>query len=698
MPVRVETKRDTAIVILDRPPVNAISRQIRQGLLDAFTKLAGDDAISRVVLTGSGRAFAAGADAREFDRPPLAPHLPDVIASIETCGKPCIAAINGAALGGGYELALACGYRIASPDALLGLPEVTLGVVPGAGGTQRLPRLIGIAPAVSLISQGRVVRAGEALTLGLVDHIAADPLDHALAMDLSALADVKPLSGAPRPKADDAAIEAARKRAGKRMRGQIAPLRAIDLVALSATADFDDAMTREREQFLELRRSDQARALRHIFFAERAASMPAEFRDADPVDIRRAVVVGGGTMGAAIAYALDRADIPVTVIEADDDACDRAKANVERLFADAVNRGILEGGAADRRRAALTAQAGYDNIPPADLAIEAAFEDMTVKKAVFAKLEAALPAHAILATNTSYLDVNEIAETVADPSRVLGLHFFSPAHVMKLLEIVRAERTGRAALATAFGLAARLRKVPVLAGVCDGFIGNRIYARYREMADIIMIDGSLPWEIDHAMVEFGYAMGPYMAQDLSGLDIAYANRKRLAATRDPKRRYVAIADRMVEEGRLGRKAGVGWYRYPGGGGAVVDPLLEDLICEEAHFAGITRREFTDDEIRDRLLAVMVNEAFDVLDEGIARSASDIDLVLIHGYGFPRWRGGLLHYAETIGLESILSRIENLAREDPVIWKPSRLLRQLVRDGKSLSDHASEQLSATGAKD
>ncbi len=686
MSVRVEVRAESMIVALDNPPVNTIGQKTRKALLEIFVELKRKDKISRVVLTGSARAFAAGADAREFDGPPLEPHLPDVVQAIETCGKPCIAAISGPALGGGYELALACLCRIASPDALLGLPEVTLGVVPGSGGTQRLPRLIGVASAVPLISEGRMVRAKEALGLGLIDRIADDPVDCALTLDLTSLVKRQRLGEVAKPAADDAAIEAARERANKRMSGQIAPQRAIDLVALSVHANFEEALKRERETFLALRQTEQARALRHIFFAERSARLPSNLKAVSPVDIKQAVVVGGGTMGASIAYALNSAGITVAIIETDEEACERAKANVSKLFTDAINRGIVDKKKAADRQSAMSILVGYDNIPPADLAVEAAFEDMAVKKQVFTSLAATLPAHSILATNTSYLDINEIARSIPAPERVLGLHFFSPAHIMKLLEIVVAEKTGPEALATAFGLAARLRKIPVQAGVCDGFIGNRILARYREVADSIMIEGSLPWVIDEIMVDFGYPMGPYEAQDLSGLDIAHANRQRLAATRDPRRRYVAIADRMVEEGRLGKKAGVGWYRYPGGGGAVIDPLLEDLICEEAHFAKISRREFTHEEICQRLLTAMINEAFDILDDNIASKAADIDLVLVHGYGFPRWRGGLMHYAQNIGLDKILARVEQYSRQDPANWQPSPLLQRLVQEGGSLADY------------
>jgi len=680
--IDVTREGSALIVTLNSPPVNAIGQAMRQALADAFADVARDPDLERVVLTGANRTFAAGADAREFDTDPEPPHLPDVITAMEACGKPCIAAIDGPALGGGYELALACAYRIASPRSRIGLPEVTLGVVPGAGGTQRLPRLIGVTKSVPLISEGRIVDGATALDLGMIDAVADDPLAAALALDTGLVDGVPSLSQRPSPEADADAIDAARARTGKRMQGQIAPQEAINLVVTASETEFSPGAALERKTFLELRKTDQARALRHIFFAERGAKIPRELAGATSVDVRRAIVVGGGTMGTGIAYALTAVGISTHIVETDAGGVERAEHALGRLFSAAVDRGLMTEQVAAQRRESMTVGVGLDDDASADLAIEAVVEDMDVKKEVLSSLERMLPSSAVLATNTSYLDVNVLGAALNDPTRLVGLHFFSPAHIMKLLEIVRAERTSDVALATAFNLAKRLRKIPVVAGVCDGFIGNRILARYREIADVLLIDGALPWDIDEVMVAFGYAMGPYMAQDLSGLDIAYANRQRLAATRDPNRRYVTISDRMVEEGRLGRKASVGWYRYPGGGGAVVDPLLEDLIVEEAYFAKITRRDFSPDEIRERLLAAMINEACAILDEGVASSAEAIDLVTVHGYGFPRWRGGLMHYATTIGFDTVLDQVESYAREDDVLWVPSAKLRQLAQDAAS----------------
>ncbi|MCB1381692.1 MAG: enoyl-CoA hydratase/isomerase family protein [Notoacmeibacter sp.] len=678
MPVSVETRGPVALVTISNPPVNAIGQAERQGLLDALARIEADGSLRAAVIRGEGANFAAGADAREFDGPALDPQLPDVLNAIEACAKPWIAAIEGAALGGGLEIALVCDRRIVHPRATLGLPETNLGIVPGSGGTQRLPRLVGMAAALDMIPLGTPVRADKALAIGLADELSDDPLTRALEL---AGADTPPAKRqvsrmeSPAPEAE--ALEAAEAAVARKKAGQLAPRRAIELIALSAGTDFAEGAAEERKSFLSLRTGSQARALRHMFFAERGARAPAHIAELPVPDITRAAVIGGGTMGAGIAWALLQAGIAVTLVEAMDSAVERATHNVGKLAAEAEKRGLLT----PEKRAALMGQirlqVGYEGLDDCALAIEAAYESMEVKRQVFSALDAALPKGAVLATNTSYLDINEIAAVVSRPEAVVGLHFFSPAHVMKLLEIVQADKTAPEALALAYAVAKRLKKIPVLSGVCDGFIGNRILARYREIADMVMIDGSLPWEIDEAMVEFGYAMGPYMTQDLAGLDIAFANRKRQAATRDPNRRYVPIGDRMVEEGRLGRKASVGWYRYPGGGGAVIDPLLEDMITEEARHAKITRREFSHDEICRRLLAGMINEAAAILQEGIAENATAIDLVTVNGYGFPRWRGGLMHHAAEYGFDRVIADIEEFAREDAVVWQVSQGLRALA---------------------
>lgn len=681
MSVTHEISDGCCLITIDNPPVNVLGQAVRAGLMAAFdaAEAAG---VQRVILTGAGRAFVAGADAREFDLPPQEPHLPDVMARLERL--PAIAAVNGAALGGGLELALACRVRIAHPKATLGLPEVTLGVVPGAGGTQRLTRLIGVEKAVALISEGRVLPAPQAVEAGFVDALAEDPVAAARAYDAAALAARPAIADLPQPAPAPEATEAARRQATRRMAGQTAPLCAIDLVEAAARLPFAEGLALERREFLSLRQSDQAAALRHVFFAERAAG--GRSRGQEAPEIASAVVVGGGTMGAAIAYALAGVGIAITLVETDAAGAERARANVARLYDEAVSRGksTTERAAADMA-ARFRFVAGYDDLPPADLAIEAAFEDMGVKQKIFAALDAALPQTAILATNTSYLDVNLLASGVRNPERVLGLHFFAPAHVMKLLEIVRAERTAAPVMAAAFRLAERLKKIPVEAGVCDGFIGNRILTRYRQTTDILLIEGALPAQVDAALESFGMAMGPYAVQDLSGLDIAYANRQRKGLRDKPGIRYIPIADHLVEEmKRLGRKTAAGWYDYPEGGKRAVSDKVEAAVVAASAAAGIARRPFAPEEIAGRAVLAMIEEGFHILEEGIARRPSDIDLVLVHGYAFPRWRGGPMHYADRLGLPEVLARLRALAAEDPLSWRVPPLLERLVAEGKTLA--------------
>ncbi len=672
----------TGFVTLDNPPVNAIGKAMREGLMEAV-KWAERENFDRVIVTGAGRAFAAGADAREFDGAALEPFLPDVCDAIERSFVPWVAAINGVALGGGAEIALACRMRIAGPKAQIGLPEVTLGVIPGAGGTQRAMRLCGLESALEMIAFGRPLRATEALKAGLIHAVEVDPVDAADMVNTEELQCVVPTWELPPPDHDEAAFTAIREKLAKRSPGQVAPLRAVEVVEQGLTLDFAEAMALERATFLELKQGDQSRALRHMFFAERAAKPPKDLPSAP--ELTEVAVVGGGTMGAGIAYACLSLGLPVTLLETDADGVERAEANVGKLIGDGVARGRLSEDGEEALRARLTATTDYAKAANAPLAIEAAFEDMEVKKAIFAQLDAALSPDAILATNTSYLDVDEIAAGTRDPSRVLGLHFFAPAHIMRLLEIVKGAQSSPKALATGYALGKLLKKVPVVAGVCDGFIGNRIYSRYREAADTVFMDGSTPWEVDEAMVNFGYAMGPYEVADLSGLDIGYAARRRQDATRDPNRRYIPLADRMYELGKLGKKVGAGWYRYPGGGGKVEDPIVADLALEEAHFAGIERTEYDEAQIVERLTLAMINEATDVLAEGIAQSAADIDLVTVFGYGFPRWRGGLMHYADTLGVPQIVERITALQAEDPVAWKLSPVLADCAERGLSLAE-------------
>jgi len=656
---------------------------VRRGLLEAVV-LAEKSLLDRVIVSGVESTFATRADIAEFDADLIDPQLPEVLNAIESSSVPWIAAINGLAESCGAELALACRMRVMHPKAQIGFPEVSSGIIPGAGGIQRLPRLVGVEKALSIITSGKPVAAVAALASGLVSETADDVVIAAQQIKSKKLLDTIPTNRLPAPDVDADVYTNSMALLAKKRSNEIAPAKAITVMKQGLTKNFHEALKNERLAFLALRSSEQAESLRHLYTAERDALSSDAIRMGSH-NFENGVVIGGGTMGAAISYALASAGVAVTLLENDSESVERAKANVDVIIASSLKRGLINQEGADRRRNMVTCTTDYNKASGASFAIEAAFESMQVKKAVFSKLAAVMPKDAVLATNTSYLDVNEIANSVSHPERVLGLHFFAPAHIMKLLEIVKADKTESAALATGFALGKLLRKIPVVAGVCDGFIGNRILARYREAADTVLLEGATPWDIDRAMVSFGYAMGPYEAQDLSGLDIAHANRRRQDETRDPNRRYIAIADRMVTLDRLGRKTGAGWYHYPVGGKKVEDSAVIDLVQEEALKAGVNRTKYSPEDIQQRMLIAMINEAASILDEGIAQSASDIDLVTVFGYGFPRWRGGLMHYADSLGIQNIVATLENLCSDDPVAWKVSGLLKQCAATGTALRD-------------
>jgi len=682
MGVDLKVQDGSAILTIDNPPLNLISAEVRAGLQRGIAEALVQGA-TRLIVTGAGKCFVAGADAKEFGLPPAEPHLNDVLLQLAQLSIPTVAAINGAALGGGLEIALACRYRIAVPSAQMGLPEVTLGLVPGAGGTQRLPRLIGVKAALDMIVSGKAVGASKAVMLGLVDQIADDPLAAALALDDAALAAVRTPDFRRAPAKDYAAAAEMLAQVKRRAAGQIAPPIAVNLVAATATVALAVGLADERAAFLKLRASEQALALRHVFFAERAAGNKGRDYPKPSRDISTAVVVGGGNMGAAIAFALASAGIAVTVVERDAVAAERADENLRTLVDQGVSRGMLstaEGAAVLHRMSAVV---GYADLPPVGLAIEAAFEDFAVKRAILTELERALPPQAILATNTSYLDVNRLADCLADPSRFVGLHFFSPAHIMKLLEIVKGDHTSAELLGVAFALAQRLGKIPVLSGVCDGFIGNRILMRYRQAANMLLAEGALPDQIDAAMRGFGMAMGPYAAQDMSGLDIAYANIKRQNLG-GGSIRHIPLVERMVEDHkRLGRKTGAGWYDYGPDGKPVTSDLVTGEILRVSLEANIARRAFQTDEITMRITLAMISEACAILDEGIAEKPQDIDLVMVHGYGFPRWRGGLMHYADSLGLQDLSAQYTQFAATGPGSWTVPPLLSRLVAKGQKL---------------
>ena len=673
-----------AVIEIDRPPVNAINHDIRTGLVAALTAIAGDDKVERIILSGAGDVFAAGADAGEFGLQMIQPDLPAVVAALEAVTVPVIAVIKGVCLGGGLELALACRWRIASPTARLGLPEVILGVVPGSGGTQRLPRLVGMKAALSMIPTGRHVGAAEALEIGLIDQQEEDPFAAALAMHLDDLDARPPISKLPPPRSEPEIAEAALVKARRRMPRQSAPEEAVRLVELAASHSFEDGLEAERATFLRLRDGDECRALRHIFFAERGARAPARLKAVRPASLANTVVIGGGSMGAGIAHALARAGSAITLIERDDEAVHAARLRMSGLYEAAVKRGLITVETATDEQSAIRYQSGYDNIEEAGLVIEAVFEDMQVKCDVLKALDKAAP-RAVLASNTSYLDIDVMVGCLSDPSRLVGLHFFSPAHIMKLLEIVKGVQTSDYALATGYALAKHLRKIPVEVGVCDGFVGNRMLQRVREAAELLLLDGAEPEQIDRAMRGFGYSMGLYETQDMSGLDIAWANRRRQQATRDPERRYSKVQDQVCEAGWLGRKAGLGWYVYENDKLTGPNPAVAPLIAAEAARHGISRRELSDKAVLQTLMLALINEAANILDEGIARSASDIDLVLVHGYGFPRFRGGPLHYADQLGIQKVREELAILNAGDSLLWNISPLILKLAETNGSFGE-------------
>ncbi|KNY08615.1 3-hydroxyacyl-CoA dehydrogenase [Achromobacter piechaudii] len=687
---RARRDQDILVITLDHPPVNALSADVRRDLAAAIEAAQADADVRAVLLVGAGKNFIAGADIREFGKPPKPPALPDVCNQIEASTKPVVAALHGAALGGGLEIALAAHYRLALASAKLGLPEVNLGLLPGAGGTQRTPRLIGAAAALDLMLTGKHLSAEAALKAGLVDTLAEgdDPLAAGLAYTRQLLAQgagPRRSRDASAALADKAAALAEAAAAGERvsqtLRGLYSPAKIVEAVRAAIEQPFDEGLRTERALFLQCLDSPQRAGLVHAFFAERETAKVPELKEAKPRRLDKVGVVGGGTMGAGIAVAMLDAGLPVVMIEQDEPALERGRARVAQVYDRLVKNGRLSVQDRDARLARLTGATTYDALDDADLIVEAVFEDMDVKLGVFAQLDRVAKPGAVLATNTSYLDVNRIASATRGPADVLGLHFFSPANIMKLLEIVVGEHTAADTVATGFELARRLRKTPVRAGVCDGFIGNRILAAYRQAADMMMEDGASPYDIDAAAREFGYPMGPYQMVDLAGGDIGWATRKRRAATRDPALRTVQIPDRLCERGWFGQKTGRGFYLYPDGARVgTPDPEVLAIIDEERRRAGITPRAFTHEDILRRYLAAMINEAANVLHEGIALRPSDVDVVFLSGYGFPRYRGGPMHYADSVGLAQVLADIRAYAKEDPAFWKPSPLLVRLAESG------------------
>ncbi|WP_424832713.1 3-hydroxyacyl-CoA dehydrogenase NAD-binding domain-containing protein [Ruegeria sp.] len=688
--VEYEKLGEIAILATNNPPVNALGIDVRNGLWAGIERAESEGARA-VLIYGEGRTFFAGADIREFGKPPQDPLLPALCDRIEASPLLVIAALHGTALGGGLEIALSCHYRIAVPSAKVGLPEVNLGILPGAGGTQRLPRLTGARAALDMITTGRHIPAPEALELGVLDRVLdGDPRQIGLEFATELLqsnAPRRPICELPAPEGID--FDAAYDTALRKGRGQLSPAVAVRAVQAACEAkSFADGLARERQLFHDLLASDQRKGLIHAFFAERAVSKLPELKDIAPRDLHQIGVIGGGTMGAGIATSVLLAGLSVTLIEMSQDAVHAARDRIAANLSGAVKRGKLSQKEHDEilsNRLGLATE--YSALGTADLVIEAVFEDMDVKKQVFSQLDDVCKSGAVLATNTSYLDINEIAQATRRPGDVIGLHFFSPAHVMKLLEIVVADQTTLDVVATGFALGRRLRKVSVRAGVCDGFIGNRILNTYRTCADHMVLDGASPYQIDNALTEFGFAMGPFAVSDLAGLDIGWAARKRKrAAGFDSGVRDSSYADKLCEAGHFGQKTGKGYYIYePGKRGGVPNPDVMPLIEADRVAQDLTPRVFSDKEIVRRYMVAMVNEAAKVVGEGIAHRPLDVDVVLLYGYGFPRFWGGPLKWADIQGLPQILSDIRRWSQEDPYFWKPAPLLEELVAKGGCFED-------------
>jgi 3-hydroxyacyl-CoA dehydrogenase len=688
--VKVERHGEVAIVTVDSPPVNALSAAVRKGIFDGVKSAAADPEVKAIVIACAGRTFIAGADITEFGKPPQQPGLHEVIAEIENCPKPVIAAIHGTALGGGFELALGCHYRVATKDAKVGLPEVKLGLLPGAGGTQRLPRAVGPELAVKMIVTGDFIGAPEAMKAGAIDEIVDNLASGAEAFAKKVIAEKKPLrklrdddSKLAAAKADKSIFTNAAAAANKKNRGLEAPLAAAEAVSHSLDQPFEQALKTERELFTKLMNGEQSKAQRYAFFAEREAAKVAGIPEGTKGrEVKSVAIVGAGTMGGGIAMSFANAGIPVTLIETGEEPLKRGLGIIQKNYEATAARGGIPADAPAKRMALIKGVVGIENVKDADLIIEAVFETMAVKKEVFGQIDKHAKQGAVLASNTSYLNINEIAKMTQRPQDVLGMHFFSPANVMKLCEIVRAEKTAPDALMTAVNIAKKIAKVPVVVGVCDGFVGNRMLAARGKQAEKFLFEGALPQQVDAVLTKFGMPMGPFAMGDLAGLDIGWRSRKDRGIKSE-------IADAICEAGRFGQKTGKGYYKYEAGSRAPLpDPEIEKLIEETTAKMGIKRRQISDDEIFERLMYPMINEGARILEEKIAQRPSDIDIVWIYGYGWPVYRGGPMFYADTVGLKKIADRLSFYAKQtnDPSL-EPTPLLKKLADEGKTFASLA-----------
>ena len=698
MTATYEVRGTVAVITLSNPPVNGLGYATRKAAAEAIQRAEEDGEVKAIIITGAGKAFSGGADIKEFGTPKALaePNLHSLINVAENCSKPIVAAIHTVCMGGGLELALGCHYRVAAPGAKIALPEVKLGLLPGAGGTQRLPRALGVEPALNMIVSGEPVNSellamvpGQILFNRIIE---GDLIDGAMVF-AKEMADVRPLPKVRDLKArvanGEAFFQFARNMVGGMSRNFPAPLRCLEAVAASVNMKFDDGIKAEREGFVALMMTPESKALRHAFFAERAASKIGDVPDDTPVrKIAKVAVIGAGTMGGGITMNFLNAGIPVTMLETKQEALDRGVATIKKNYEAQVKKGKLKEEKYNERMSLLATTLSYDAIGDADLVIEAVFEELGVKESVFKQLDKVMKPGAILASNTSTLDVNKIASFTERPQDVVGMHFFSPANVMKLLEVVRGEKTAKDVLATVMQLAKKIRKTAVVSGVCDGFIGNRMIEQYSRQAGFLLDEGCSPQQVDKAAERFGFAMGPFRMGDLAGNDIGWAIRKRRYVEK-PNLNYSKSADLLCEMGRYGQKTQAGWYDYQAGKrDAIPSKAVEQMLEMHRAAQGITPRQITDEEIVHRLVFALVNEAAHLLEEGIAQRASDVDMVYLTGYGFPLWRGGPMCYADTFGLYNVVQTMKRFARnphDDANFWQPAPLLARLVEQGKSFTE-------------
>jgi 3-hydroxyacyl-CoA dehydrogenase len=689
---------DVGILTVNNPPVNALSPGVPEGIAAGVEQLEKEDAIKAIVLIGGGRTFIAGADIREFGKMTASgegrrgPGFNAILDRIEKSSKPVIAAIHGTALGGGLETAMACHYRVAVPTALVGQPEVKLGIIPGAAGTQRLPRLAGIARAVEMCAGGDPISATDAYQAGIVDQIIqGDLLDGAVAFARTKIGALprrtRDLNSKLGNEQTNAPIFAAgRETTRKKQRNLIAPLAAIDAVEAATKLPFDEGVKREAELFQQCLFSDQSKGLIHVFFGEReVAKIPGIPKDISQIPVNKAAVVGAGTMGGGIAMVFANAGIPVLLKETDQGALDRGLATIKKNYANSVKKGRFSQEQMDQRVGRISPTLTYNGFDGVDMVIEAVFEGMALKKQIFGELDKIVKPGAILASNTSTLNIDEIASATARPEWVIGTHFFSPANVMRLLEIVRGKATSKEVIATCMALSKKLGKVGVLVGNCRGFVGNRMFHPYRREAQFLVEEGATVEAVDQALYNFGMAMGPLATGDLAGLDVGWRIRKEFGDIRDTSTRQPLLEDRLCEKGMYGQKTGAGWYKYDADRKPMHNPEVDDLIGQARKDAGITPRTVSEEEIVDRIIYALVNEGARILEEGFALRAVDIDIIYINGYGFPAYRGGPMWYADTVGLKKVYARIQEFEKQHGQLWAPAPLLKRLAEEGKTFAD-------------